>query len=174
MAAKNKAQKPRKIFVLDTSVILYDHNAIHCFDEHDVVLPISVLEELDEFKKGNDSKNYEAREFIRTLDKITEGKDFTNWIPLNGEETGSIKVIMDTNRTGIDAERVLGRKMDHKIINAALNIREEAPDRKTILVTKDINLRLKAKALDLANAMGKAILLREHVGCKKKWVLLFP
>ena len=151
MAAKKKAQKPRKIFVLDTSVILFDHNAIHCFDEHDVVLPISVLEELDEFKKGHDSKNYEAREFIRTLDKITEGKDFTNWIPLNGVETGSIKVIMDTSRTGVDAERVLGRKMDHKIINAALNIREEAPDRKTILVTKDINLRLKAKALDLAS-----------------------
>jgi PhoH-like ATPase len=88
MAAKKNAKKARKIFVLDTSVILYDHNAIHCFDEHDVVLPISVLEELDEFKKGHDSKNYEAREFIRTLDKITEGKDFTNWIPLNGEDTG--------------------------------------------------------------------------------------
>ena len=128
MAAKKTAQKARKIFVLDTSVILYDYKAIHCLDEPAVVLPISVLEELDEFKKGHDSKNYEAREFIRTLDKITEGKDFTNWIPLNGEDTGAIKVIMDTSRSGLDAERILGRKMDHRIINAALNIREEAPE----------------------------------------------
>lgn len=153
MAARKTKQAQRKIFVLDTSVILFDHNAINCFDEHDVVLPISVLEELDEFKKGHDSKNYEAREFIRSLDKITEGKDFTKWIPLEGEDAGSIKVIMDTNRSsskGPDAERILGRKMDHRIINAALNISEEEPERQTILVTKDINLRLKAKALELA------------------------
>ncbi len=78
--ATTRKSKPRKIFVLDTSVILFDHNSINCFEEHDVVLPISVLEELDEFK-GHDSKNYEAREFIRNLDRITEGKDFTHWIP---------------------------------------------------------------------------------------------
>ena len=147
--ASAKGAKPRKIFVLDTSVILFDHNSINCFEEHDIVLPISVLEELDEFKKGHDSKNYEAREFIRNLDRITEGKDFTNWIPLDGKDKGSIKVIMDTSRSGIDAEKVLGRKMDHRIINAALNIADEEPNRQTILITKDINLRLKAKALEL-------------------------
>ena len=59
----------KKIFVLDTSVILFDHNSILNFDEHDVAIPIPVLEELDEFKKGHDSKNYEAREFIRFLDR---------------------------------------------------------------------------------------------------------
>ena len=57
--------KKTKIFVIDTSVILHDHNAIHNFDEHDIAIPITVLEELDNFKKGNDTKNYEAREFIR-------------------------------------------------------------------------------------------------------------
>ena len=147
--ATPRKSKLRKIFVLDTSVILYDHNSINCFEEHDVVLPISVLEELDEFKKGHDSKNYEAREFIRNLDRITEGKDFTNLIPLEGEHSGSIKVIMDTSRKGLDAEKVLGRKMDHRIINAALNIADDEPERPTILITKDINLRLKAKALEL-------------------------
>ena len=109
MPAKRKKVSATKIFVLDTSVILYDHNAIFCFEEHDVVLPISVLEELDEFKKGHDSKNYEAREFIRTLDRITEGKDFTNWIPLNGDTHGNLRVIMDTSHKGIDAEKYLNR-----------------------------------------------------------------
>ena len=146
---KKSVNSTKKIFVLDTSVILYDHNAIFCFEEHDVVLPISVLEELDEFKKGHDSKNYEAREFIRTLDRITDGKDFTNWIPLNGQSHGNLRVIMDTAHKGLDAEKVLGRKMDHRIINAALNIQDLEPGRSTILVTKDINLRLKAKALHL-------------------------
>ena len=60
-----------KIFVLDTSVILYNHNAIYSFEDNDVALPISVLEELDNFKKGNDNKNFEAREFIRIMDKLS-------------------------------------------------------------------------------------------------------
>ncbi|HET9432531.1 MAG TPA: PIN domain-containing protein, partial [Chitinophagaceae bacterium] len=64
-----KAQKEKKIFVLDTSVIIYEHNSILNFDEHDVGIPITVLEELDNFKKGNDTKNFEAREFIRLIDK---------------------------------------------------------------------------------------------------------
>ncbi len=59
------ADKNKKIFVLDTSVILYSHDAIMNFDEHDVGIPITVLEELDQFKKGGDTRNFEAREFIR-------------------------------------------------------------------------------------------------------------
>ena len=66
-----KKSEPRKIFVLDTSVILYNHNAINEFAEHDVAIPITVLEELDNFKKGNTIKNFEAREFIRFLDNIS-------------------------------------------------------------------------------------------------------
>ena len=84
MASKLKVK--RKIFVLDTSVILYDHNAIMNFEEHDVAIPIPVLEELDEFKKGSDTKNFEAREFIRMLDKKAENKQLTDWISLNGEK----------------------------------------------------------------------------------------
>ena len=90
-------QKQRKIFVLDTSVILFDHNSIFAFDEHDVVIPISVLEELDNLKKGTENKNYEARQFIRDLDKIAENKDLSTWINLTNKKSGKICVIFNNN-----------------------------------------------------------------------------
>src|SRR5690348_10140471 len=93
--AADKAEKAeRKIFVLDTSVILYDHNAINNFQEHDVAIPITVLEELDNFKKGNDTINYEAREFIRFLDKLSGQYTLSDWIPINGRGRGKFKVVM--------------------------------------------------------------------------------
>lgn len=139
----------RKIFVLDTSVILYDHQAIKNFQEHDVAIPITVLEELDNFKKGNDTINFEAREFIRFLDKLSGEYTLTDWIPINGRGRGKFKVIMH-ERGSVDAERVFGeRKADHRILNGAIAMRDEYPDRKVIMVTKDVNLRLKAKSLDL-------------------------
>lgn len=146
-----KVKKDRKIFVLDTSVILYDHNAVKSFQEHDVVIPITVLEELDNFKKGNDIKNFEAREFIRFLDDLSGDSGLQDWIPLNGTNKGKFKVIMNTVVTGkLDAIDVFDeKKADHKILNAALNIQDEAKDAKVVLVTKDINLRLKAKSLNL-------------------------
>lgn len=148
-AKKARKESSKKIFVLDTSVILFDHASIMNFAEHDVAIPIPVLEELDEFKKGHDSKNYEAREFIRFLDKKARNKSLTEWISLNGPTRGDFKVIMSTSNPGRDAEKIYtGNKMDHKILNAALRLQEEEK-REVILVTKDVNLRLKAKALDL-------------------------
>ncbi|MEI6507295.1 MAG: PhoH family protein [Bacteroidota bacterium] len=139
----------KKIFVLDTSVILYDHNAIKNFQEHDVAIPITVLEELDNFKKGNDTINFEAREFIRFLDKLSGEYTISDWIPINGRGRGNFKVIMN-ERSKIDAEKVFGeRKADHRILNGALAMAEQNPDRKVIMVTKDVNLRLKAKSLNL-------------------------
>src|SRR6186713_642500 len=113
-------KKNTKIFVLDTSVILYDHNAVKHFQEHDVAIPITVLEELDNFKKGNDIKNFEAREFIRFLDDLSGEFMLQDWIPLNGNNKGKFKVIMNTQSSGkFDAERVFDdRKADHKILNA--------------------------------------------------------
>lgn len=151
MAKKRTSKKNsgKKIFVLDTSVILYNHDAIRSFEEHDVVIPITVLEELDQFKKGNDIINYEAREFIRILDKLSGDHLLSEWIDINGEDKGMFKVMMTTN-SKIDAEEIFGeRKADHRILNAALNLSEEFPKRKVILVTKDINLRLKAKSLNI-------------------------
>lgn len=139
-----------KIFVLDTSVILYNHNAMNEFDDNDVAIPITVLEELDNFKKGNTIKNFEAREFIRFLDSISGKTTMKNWRRLNGPEKGRFKVIMN-EQPKLDARRVFDdNKPDHRILNAALKLKEDYPDRKVILVSKDINLRLKAKSLNLA------------------------
>lgn len=139
-----------KIFVLDTSVILFDHYALKSFEEHDVAIPIHVLEELDNFKKGNDTRNFEAREFIRMFDEIAKSDLINDWIPLNGESLGKVKVIHNDHETNLDAERIFGdRKYDHKILNAALGLQKEFPGKRVIMVTKDICLRLKAKALNL-------------------------
>lgn len=144
------ARKKKKIFVLDTSVIIYNHNAIRSFEDNDVAIPITVLEELDNFKKGNDIKNFEAREFIRIIDKLSANHSLQNWIPLDHKNGGKFKVIMNGHDKGVDAEKIFGeKKADHKILNAALALRAENPDSKVILVTKDVNLRLKAKSLDM-------------------------
>lgn len=139
-----------KIFVLDTSVILYDHNAFENFQEHDVALPIQVLEELDNMKSGNDTRNFEARSFIRLMDIISRKNLLNKWVPLKGKDKGSFKVVMDVKTGKVDAEQVFGSdKVDHRILNAALGLQEEYPEKKVILVSKDICLRLKAKSLDL-------------------------
>ncbi len=147
----SKIKKEKKVFVLDTSVIIYEHNSILNFDEHDIGIPITVLEELDNFKKGNDTKNFEAREFIRLIDKLAKGQMLHNWNPLNGKSKGSFKVIMDTGGTDkLDANKVFNEdKPDHRILNAALLLQKEEKGRKVILVSKDVNLRLKAMALGL-------------------------
>jgi PhoH-like ATPase len=141
--------KEKKIFVLDTSVIIYDHMAVKNFQEHDVVIPITVLEELDNFKKGNDTKNFAAREFTRYIDKISVGNTLQDWININGKSHGMIKIEMNTS-SKIDAEKVFGeRKGDHRILNTAMYVAEKYPKRKVVMVTKDINLRIKAKSLKL-------------------------
>ncbi len=141
--------KKKKIFVLDTSVILYNHDSINNFEDNDVAIPITVLEELDNFKKGNDTKNFEAREFIRIIDSLSDNATLTDWIPLVKSKGGMFKVVMN-ERSELDARQIFDdNKPDHRILNAALSLVQEYPDRKVILVSKDINLRLKAKSLNL-------------------------
>lgn len=145
-----KKQEERKIFVLDTSVIIYNHSAIRTFQEHDVVIPITVLEELDGFKKGNDNKNFEAREFTRLLDKMSANHNILEWIPIDKESNlGSFCVGM-TGARERDANVIFGeKKMDHHILNVAMDFQQRYPTRKVVMVTKDINLRLKAKSLNI-------------------------
>ncbi|MCE7862959.1 MAG: PhoH family protein [Bacteroidetes bacterium CHB5] len=147
----SKSKGERKIFVLDTSVIIYEHNSILNFDEHDIGIPITVLEELDNFKKGNDTKNFEAREFIRLIDKLAKDQMLHQWNPINGKGKGNFKVVMDTGGTALmDANKIFNEdKADHRILNSALLLQKEEKGRKVILVSKDVNLRLKAKALGL-------------------------
>ncbi len=143
------AKRSKKIYVLDTSVLLFDHNAIKNFEENDVAIPITCLEELDRFKVGNEIKNFEAREVIRFLDKLSGNYSLNSWIPL-GPKQGKLKIVMSNLVDGIDAEEIYGKgKNDHKIINAALTLARSEKSARVVLVTKDINLRLKAKAIGL-------------------------
>jgi len=145
-----KKKSKRKIFVLDTSVILHDHNAINNFDEHDVAIPITVLEELDNFKKGNETKNFEAREFIRFLDKLSGEETLREWIQLEGKNKGKIKIVLSSDLVSKEATDVFGDfKADHQILNAALSLQKSEKSARIVMVTKDINLRLKAKSLSL-------------------------
>src|SRR5210317_714914 len=145
-----RKKKQAKIFVLDTSVILYNHNAIYSFEDNDVAIPITVLEELDHFKKGNETKNFETREFIRIMDRLSTNNSLQNWIPIDRPKSGYFKVIMQERHETLDATQVFGENnADHRILNATLTLVEEHPEKKVTLVTKDINLRLKAKSLNI-------------------------
>lgn len=147
MTHPNSPPPATKVFVLDTSVILYDFNAINNFQEHDVAVPITVLEELDQFKKGNAVINLHAREFMRQLDRLFEKGDPVGWTPIDGEGAGRFRIITPGPET--TAEVFGAKKNDHRILDAALDLaRAEAP-RSVILVSKDINLRVKARALNL-------------------------
>ena len=134
--------KKSKIFVLDTSVLLHDHSAISNFKRQDVAIPITVLEELDKFKLGNDTKNFSAREVIRFIDKLSGNSSLQQWVTL-GPSLGKFKVVLENNPREINAEYFYSvGKNDHKIINAALFLKETETNREVVLVTKDINLRI--------------------------------
>jgi len=151
-----------KIFVLDTSVILYDAAAIHSFEEHDVVVPITVLEELDQFKKGSNVINLHAREFMRTLDRLSEKSDLRHWVPLNGSARGRFRVITEEAAGIVDAsDPMLSRKNDHRILAAALGLSRAEERHEVILVTKDINLRVKARALSLQAEDYETVRIRD-------------
>ena len=115
-------QKKKKIYVLDTSVILYSHDSVMNFEENDIGIPITVLEELDHLKKGNDTLNFEAREFIRMIDKLSSDKMLNNWIPLNGKTKGKFKILVNQKtKNNIFNDDI----NDHKILDSALNLQKE-------------------------------------------------
>jgi len=150
-----------KIFVLDTSVILYDANAINNFDEHDVVVPITVLEELDQFKKGNGVINLQARGFMRELDHLSESVDVRTWTPINGPAKGRFRIVTDQPIEPQVTQVFSPRKNDHRILNAAFQIAEKETERKVILVSKDINLRVKARGLGLIAEDYESVRIRD-------------
>ena len=151
----------RKIFVLDTSVILHDHQALHSFEEHDVAIPLTVLEELDTFKKGSSVLNRNAREFIRHLDRLSGGNLLQEWLPLNGDGNGKVRVLPLATDAGNRSQLFATSGSDHRILESALALRDEQHDRPVILVSKDINLRLKARALQLAAEDYKKVRIRD-------------
>ncbi|MBR1406328.1 MAG: PhoH family protein [Bacteroidales bacterium] len=147
--AKGRKGRQPKIFVLDTNIILHDYKAIGKFQDNDVVIPIAVIEELDKFKKGNDALSYNARGFMRSIDKLTDGKLFGKaGVPL-GKNRGNIKI--EPNHPFPEELKDLFKDdtQDHRILATAIWVRENNPGRFTALVTKDINLRMKAKAVGM-------------------------
>jgi len=143
-----KKVKLPKIFILDTNVILHDFRAIHNFQENDIVIPITVLEELDKFKKGNDSINYNSREFLREMDKISDNHLFDKGIRI-GEGLGLLKIELTHPFSDQMLQSFFEDTQDHRILATTQWVKEQNPDRVVALVSKDVNIRLKAKALKI-------------------------
>lgn len=136
----------KKIFVLDTNVILHDHTCLYQFRENDIVIPITVLEEIDQFKRGQDQLNYNAREFVRQLDTLS-GSKLVNGGASLGKGKGKIQIFTDHVRDPRVLETFMGETPDHRILSVAYYLTQKYKRRSIILVTKDVNLRLKAKSL---------------------------
>lgn len=138
-----------KIFVLDTNVILHDHKAIRHFQDNNLVIPIAVIEELDKFKKGNDTLAYNARGFVRDIDKIAEGKTFAGGGLSIGKGLGTIKIEPNHPFPEKFAGMFSDDIPDHRILSTAMWVRDNNPGTFVALVTKDVNLRIKAKAVGM-------------------------
>jgi PhoH-like ATPase len=138
----------KKNFVLDTNVMLHDCNCLSNFQENDVYIPITALVELDRFKKGSEQINYNARAFVRELDALTSDDFYLKGASL-GERKGTLFVV-----TGMDYHKKVAlsfpeRIPDHRILSCAMTVSEKHDGMKTVLVTKDINMRMKARSLGI-------------------------
>jgi len=137
-----------KVYVLDTNVILHDSGCLRNFEEHDIAIPITVLEELDRFKRGNEDINFQAREFLRRLDDLTGDALSDSGAPL-GAGLGSIRVVLGGELDTKLKASFFQDSPDHRILNTALALQKQEHNRPVILISKDTNLRMKAKSLGL-------------------------
>jgi len=137
-----------KLFVLDTNVILHDAGCLWNFKEHDIAIPITVLEELDKFKKGNEAINFQARAFLRRLDELTSDVLTEEGTSL-GSDLGNIRVVLRGDHGDELRDAFFSDAPDHRILDIALTLQDREKPRSVILVTKDTNLRLKAKSMGL-------------------------
>ncbi len=143
-----KKKSIAKIFILDTNVILHDHKCLDNFQDNDLILPITVLEELDKFKKGSDQINFQAREFVRIMDKLAGEQLFSDGVPL-GKDKGRLFIATGKPFPQVMEESFSEKTPDHRILAIALFVSEKFKERTVILISKDINLRMKAKSLGL-------------------------
>ncbi|MEN9534055.1 MAG: hypothetical protein RIQ83_3279 [Pseudomonadota bacterium] len=143
----------RKLFILDTNVLLHEPLAIYSFKEHDVLIPMTVLEELDSIKDRYKDVSRDARVAIRALEDVFRDatpEQITQGVPLAGEASGNVCIFSD-HHLPQDAEVFTDKEADNRIINAALYLQKHELKRQVVLVTKDINMRLKAKGAGLAH-----------------------
>jgi PhoH-like ATPase len=140
----------RKIFVLDTSVVIHDPQCIHTFGDNDIVVPLALISEIDGFKTGDDQKGFNAREFSRVLDKLKEEHEtLLKFVPLPEPSTGGICISGAQEYVKkVPLEFDQARK-DREIIATALRWATEHKDRPVVLVSKDTNVRLMGHACGL-------------------------
>ena len=145
-SGKRKHGSKPKIFVLDTNIILHDYKAVRKFQDNNIVIPVAVIEELDKFKKGNDALAFNARGFVRDIDRLMEGRMFGKDGVSLGKGLGKIKI--EPNHPFSEEYRDFFSDdiPDHRILSTAMWVRDNNPDTFVALITKDVNLRLKAKA----------------------------
>lgn len=149
-----RVESTKKAYIIDTNVLIHDPNAILNFDEHQVVIPMTVLEELDKLKNGHKSIAADCRSAIRLIDRVI-GESPTDQvargvpIPREGNiQRGTLSILM--NRTGEPPEACLSNdNNDNRIINRIVQMQLENPSVRYVLVTKDINMRLKARGCNL-------------------------
>ncbi|KVG18780.1 PhoH family protein [Burkholderia ubonensis] len=143
----------QKLFVLDTNVLMHDPSSLFRFEEHDVYLPMMTLEELDNHKKGMSEVARNARQVSRTLDAlVADAGPITNGIPLArlGSREALGRLYFQTTLTNIPPVEGLPQgKADNQILGVVRALQRDRPDRQVVLVSKDINMRIKAHALGL-------------------------
>ena len=141
-----------KNFVLDTNVLLHDPRAIYSFADNNVIIPIYVIEEIDNFKKELSELGRNAREIARKLDNYREKGRLADGVDINENSTGGgggkLRVVLGGQRQLPPALRS-AQSVDNMILASALEVRDADPNNRTVLVTKDVNLRIRGDALGL-------------------------
>jgi len=146
--------KAKKLFVLDTNVLMHDPTSLFRFDEHDLYLPIATLEELDSHKRGLSDVSRNARQVSRFLDEIVSGtsEDIKQGLPLKTRDGQQSKgrLYLQTEAINGDLPNTLAAgKNDNQILAVVRFLQQREPEREVVLVSKDINMRIKARALGL-------------------------
>ena len=141
----------KKTFILDTNVLLHDINCLHAFEDNDIIIPMAVIEELDAFKNESDTRGKNARMVSRELDKMRELGRLNEGVPL--ATGGTLKIELD--RPNALPQSLAFNKADNSILNIAYTLGKKEGSykknaRPVFVVTKDINMRLKAEALGLS------------------------
>lgn len=144
---RKKGKGRKKIFILDTNVLLHEPTSIFSFQDNDVIIPIVVVEELDNHKRGMDEVSRNARQVSRILDAFREKGRLSEGIRL--ENGGTIRVELNHQSQEELPKELVPEKADNRILAMALNFKKECPEQEVILVTKDTNLRIKADVLNV-------------------------
>src|SRR5690242_172430 len=144
-----------KLFVLDTNVLMHDPTSLFRFEEHDVFIPMAILEELDNNKKGMSEVARNARQASRYLDELVSGAEasIAEGIALerHGDKSASGKLFLQTEAISSELPAKLPTgKADNQILAVVMHLQEAHPKREVILVSKDINMRIKARTMGLA------------------------